>query len=398
MKITPELPILSVSELNHSVNTLLSQQYQTVLITGEVSNLSRPASGHLYFSLKDHQAQIRCALFRFQHAQIHFELENGQAIIVRAQVSLYEPRGDFQLIVSDVQLAGAGELQIKFEKLKNELEKRGLFDEQHKKPLPTFPKKIGVITSPSAAALQDIIKVLKKRFVSIPIAVYPTLVQGNQAAIQIVTAIKKANQDKTCDVLILARGGGSIEDLWPFNEANVAQAIFDSQISIITGIGHQTDFTIADFVADVRAPTPSAAAAIASPDSMELLDSLSHCYQRLLQCLRSQLKSNQMQLLHLQKRLQHPGEKLRLQAQQLDQLENQLQRTMQHNLTFYRDKLAHVAQLLENLSPLKVLQRGFSLTRNKKSGELIKSSSAVSVGDEITTYLNEGEIHSVVTS
>lgn len=396
MPITDASTIYSVSELNSEANTLLTEHFYTVWVTGEISNLSRPNSGHLYFSLKDHQAQIRCALFRFQHQKIDFTLENGQQVIVLAQVSLYEPRGDFQLIVSQVQLAGIGKLQIAFEKLKNELEKAGLFDEKNKKALPLFPKKIGIITSTTAAALQDILKVLKKRAPYISIIIYPTLVQGEQAAMQITTAIQQANQHALCDVIILARGGGSLEDLWPFNEAIVAHAIFQSHIPIVTGIGHQTDFTIADFVADYRAPTPSAAAATAAPDHTEWHNQLLHCHQRLSQCIRTQLKSYQQQLSHLVKRLRHPGEKIREQAQTLDQLENRLLYLMRQCLEKNHEKIAQAAHLLENLSPLKILTRGFTITRKKSSEKLISHINDAAKGDVMITQLQDGEIESVI--
>lgn len=388
--------IYSVSMLNNAASTLLDVHFGTVWVTGEISNLSRPSSGHLYFSLKDNQAQIRCALFRFKHNQVNFALENGQQVIVQAQVSVYEPRGDFQLIVTGVQLAGAGQLQLAFEKLKNKLEKAGLFDEAHKKALPVFPKQIGIITSPTAAALRDILKVLQRRFPNIPVIIYPTQVQGDAAAKQIVAMIKTANHRAECDVLILARGGGSLEDLWPFNEEIVAHAVYDSSIPIVTGIGHQTDFTIADFVADLRAPTPSVAAECVSPNRDEYTTQFMQYHQRLLQCLRTQMKSHQSQLMHLQKRLQHPGEKLRQQAQTLDQLESHLHRIMRFYLDNKREKIAHFAQLLETLSPLKILQRGFSITREKKSGKLIRHCHEVATGKTIVTQLSDGEIESVV--
>lgn len=388
--------VYSVSMLNNSANLLLSEHFGTICVTGEISNLSRPSSGHLYFSLKDQDAQIRCALFRFNHSQVNFSLENGQQVIAQVKVSVYEPRGDFQLIVTNVALAGKGQLQLAFEKLKNKLEKAGLFDETHKKSLPAFPKQIGIITSPTAAALRDILKVLHRRFPSIPIIIYPTQVQGDAAAKQIVDAIKTANQRAECDVLILARGGGSLEDLWPFNEERVAYAIFNSTIPIVTGIGHQTDFTIADFVADWRAPTPSAAAECVSPDAAEYIAQLSQYYARLLQCINTHIKSHQSNLMHLQKRLQHPGEKLQQQAQTLDRLENQLYRAIQSYLENKREKITHFAQLLETLSPLKILQRGFAITRNKKSGKLIRKCDEVTTGETIVTQLSDGEIESVV--
>lgn len=392
----PEAMVYSISMLNHAAHHLVNQHFGFIHVTGEISNLSRPSSGHVYFSLKDDQAQIRCALFRFQHKEIGFALEQGQQVIVQAQVSIYEARGDFQLIVNSVQLAGTGKLQLAFEKLKQKLEKIGFFDEKNKKPLPSFPLQIGVITSPTAAALRDILKVLRKRFADIPVVIYPTAVQGDAAAAQIVSAISLANQRSECDVLIVARGGGSLEDLWPFNEEIVAQAIFDSQIPIVTGIGHQTDFTIADFVADYRAPTPSAAAETVSPDSLDYLDQLSHYFVRLSQSMISQLKSHQTHLFHLQKRLQHPGEKLQQQAQQLDQLENRLHHSMQLYLDKNREKIAHYAQMLSTLNPLSILQRGYSVTRHKATNTVITSAKELKKGDVICTLLQEGEVESVV--
>lgn len=391
-------PLYTVSALNAEAAMLLSEHFGFIFVTGEVSNLSKPSSGHLYFSLKDHQASIRCALFRFQHNQMDFQLENGQEIIVQAKVSLYETRGDYQLIVSKIQLAGAGKLQIAFEQLKKELEKAGLFDDVHKKPLPLFPRQIGVITSPTAAALQDILKVLKKRFASIPVVVYPTQVQGNAATTQIANAIKRANRDNTCDVLILARGGGSMEDLWPFNEKIVAYALFESAIPIVTGIGHQTDFTIADFVASVRAPTPSAAAEIVSPDHDEWLLQFSHYRQRLLQRMQAHLQLHQLHLSQLQKRLQHPKDKILSQAQKLDQLENNLHRVMRFIITTYHEKIAHCAHTLHALSPLNILQRGFSITYHQKTKKVLKQCRDVSIGDYIMTRLPDGEIESVVSA
>lgn len=388
--------VYSVSALNHAAAMLITEHFGGVCVSGEISNLSRPSSGHLYFSLKDANAHIRCALFRFQHQQVDFPLENGQHVIVRAQVGVYEPRGDFQLIVSAVQLAGIGKLQLAFEQLKKELEKQGLFDERHKKSLPAFPKKIGVITSSTTAALQDILKVLRKRAPQIPIMIYPTMVQGELAAAQIAHAIVTANKHNECDVLILARGGGSLEDLWSFNEKKVAEAIFDSAIPIITGIGHQTDFTIADFVADVRAPTPSAAAEIISPDQIELLAQLAHYYQRLLHRLDAQLKLHHTHLTHLQKRLKNPADQLQQQSQQLDQLETQLIRVMHVYLDKKRGKIAHCAHALNTLSPLNILQRGFSITRHKKNNHIIISRHDVHAGDCVITRVTDGEFEAVI--
>jgi len=390
--------IYSVSALNLESKALLYQHFGTIFVAGEISNLSRPTSGHLYFSLKDEKSQVRCALFRFQHQQTTFALENGQAVIVQAEVSLYEARGDFQLIITHVELAGEGKLRLAFEQLKKTLAEKGLFDDTYKKPLPALPKQIGIITSPSAAALHDILKVLKKRFAAIPVLIYPTLVQGEQAATQIAYAIQRANQHKTCDVLILARGGGSLEDLWPFNEEKVAYAIFESQIPIVTGIGHQTDFTIADFVADVRAPTPSAAAEYVVPDANEWQQQLLQQQNRLYQSIRSKIDKLTMHLSHLQKRLKHPAEKLRDYAQQLDTLEISLIKTMHRSFLNYRQILAHCMHILENLSPSKILQRGFSITRKKNSNQIITQINQLSSGEMILTQLQEGVIESMVSS
>ena len=372
MKPIDESNIYSVSALNHAANTLLSEQLGLVWVTGEISNLSRPSSGHIYFSLKDDQAQVRCALFRFQHQQIDFQLEHGQAVVVQAQVGLYESRGDFQLIVSRIQLAGVGKLQAAFEKLKKELEKKGWFDEKYKKPLPTFPKQVGIITSATAAALQDILKVLKKRFAGLPIVIYPTLVQGDLAANQIAAAIQIANQRAECDVLLLARGGGSLEDLWPFNELVVATAIFDSKIPIITGIGHQTDFTIAGFVADVRAPTPSAAAEIISQDRVELAQRIDQLETQLLRTMRFILRDKASQLTSV----------------------NDIKKLLSQKIKSYREMITHLAHTLDTLNPVKILQRGFSVTRDKNN-HVIKSAKQVTSGDQLQTQFVDGVIASI---
>lgn len=391
-----EKNIYTVSTLNQEVNVLLTDHFRVICVTGEISNLSRPSSGHLYFSLKDENAQIRCAFFRFQQQRNTVALENGQQVILYAQVSVYEPRGDYQLIVKSVELSGVGTLQIAFEQLKIKLEKAGLFNPDHKKLLPVFPKKIAVITSPTGAALQDIIKVHQKRFPAIPVLLYPVAVQGNDAKTEIVNAIKKANHEKSCDVIILARGGGSLEDLWAFNEEIVAHAIFDSETPIITGIGHQTDFTIADFVADVRAPTPSAAVEMATPDKEAVFNQLAHVLQRLIKGIRSTISAHQLQLHHLEKRLQHPKEKLQQQAQKLDQMENQLHRAMLVSLQQKKMALTTAIKTLDALSPLKVLHRGFSITKNKHNQKVILSVKDVKVADEIITTFCDGEINSTV--
>ena len=256
--------IYTVSQLNRETGQLLSRHFLSIRVEGEISNLSTPASGHVYFSLKDANAQVRCAMFKNQRRRGGFKPENGKQVIVTAEVSLYEPRGDYQLIVEHIEEAGDGALRRAFDALKLKLSAEGLFDAANKQSLPALPKAIGVITSPSGAAIRDILTVLQRRFPAIPVIIYPTAVQGTNAQHEIAGAIAIANKSWQCDVLILARGGGSLEDLWAFNEEKVARAIATSSIPIISGIGHETDFTIADFAADLRAPTPSAAAEHAS--------------------------------------------------------------------------------------------------------------------------------------
>ena len=438
---TTEQDIYTVSELNAKTRLVIEETFAHIWIVGEISNLSRPSSGHLYFSLKDAHAQVRCAFFRNAQRRMNFIPENGQQVLLQAQVSLYEVRGDFQLIVTRMQLAGDGALQIAFEKLKQKLAHAGLFSDSHKQALPVYPRQIGIVTSASTAALQDILKVLKRRFAAIPIILYPSSVQGVKAAPELVAAIETANRRNDCDVLILARGGGSLEDLWAFNEEIVARAIFKSGLPIITGIGHEIDFTIADFVADQRAATPSAAAECVSPDQKEILSSLMQIKNQLLRFINTQIKHEQMKLQHLKKRLRHPGQRLREQTQRLDQLEQNLvlamrnmlslrNATLQQQMTrFYHESpqqhinIAHkeinnlklrlttsmqfklkqwqqqvnnVSQALETLSPLNTLKRGYAIVTKKTSGEIIRRADEVVKGELINAKLSEGSIDSEV--
>ncbi len=262
--------VYSVSEINRQSKNLLEAKFSNIQIEGEISNLSKPASGHFYFKLKDSNAQIQCAFFRSRAMKLRFKLEEGMHIIANANVSMYEARGDYQLIIEHVELAGVGQLQLKFEALKQKLLTQGLFSVEHKKTLPSLPKSIGIITSPTGAALQDALTTLKRQCPMIPIYIYPTQVQGNLAAPQIAKQIEFANTYKQCEVLLLIRGGGSLEDLWPFNEECVAQAIYSSELPIISGVGHETDITLADYCADKRAATPTAAAGMVSPHQDEL--------------------------------------------------------------------------------------------------------------------------------
>lgn len=387
---TIEKHIFSVTELNGLARQLLEGSLGQLWISGEISNLVQASSGHSYFSLKDAQAQVRCALFRQNGRRLGLPLKNGLQVIALAQISLYEARGDFQLIIQQIEPSGMGVLQKKFEALKQRLSEAGLFAEAHKKPLPRLPKTIGIITSAQGAALHDILTVLKRRFPAIPIIIYPSLVQGEQAARQIAHSLQTANQRNECDVIILARGGGSLEDLWPFNEEIVAQAIYASEIPIITGVGHEVDFTIADFVADVRAPTPSAAAERVSPDYREWLQQLGHLQKRLQHLALSQLQHYQSQLTHISKRLRHPGQRLQDQTQYLDQLEHRLLLALQHGLQRLQAKLNQAAQALHTLSPLQTLERGYAIVRDKQSQNIITNAGQLHPGDEITIKLAQG--------
>jgi exodeoxyribonuclease VII large subunit len=382
--------VFNVSELTAITRQLLESSIGRVWVSGEVSNLVQASSGHYYFSLKDAQAQVRCALFRLNGRRLNFTLKNGLQVLAFAQVSLYEARGDFQLIIQQIELSGEGDLQKKFAALKQRLQEEGLFDAAHKKPLPTLPKTIGVVTSPTGAAIHDILTVLKRRFPAISVIIYPTLVQGSQAAPQIVHALEVANQRGECDVIILARGGGSLEDLWPFNEEIVARAIHVSDIPIITGVGHEIDFTIADFVADVRAPTPSAAAEHVSPDCREWRQKIEHYQQRLQHLWGFRLQQYHTQLLHLSQRLRHPGQRLQDQAQRLDQLEHRLLLSMQHALHRQHAALSQATQALNALSPLQTLERGYAIVRDSSSQAVIVSTQQLTPSQSLSIQFAQG--------
>ena len=411
--------IYSVSGLTAEARIVIENNFDKIWIVGEISNLSKPSSGHVYFSLKDEKSQVRCAFFRMTQRNLSFIPENGQQVLLMAQVSLYETRGDFQLIVQEMQPFGDGALQLAFEKCKQQLAKEGLFDEKHKKPIPEYPKCLGVITSATGAAIHDILKVLRRRFQSLPVIIYSTLVQGSEAAPQIINAIQIANQRQECDVLILARGGGSLEDLWPFNEESVARAIFASGIPIVTGIGHEVDFTIADFVADHRAPTPSAAAELVSPDQQKYLQLCHHFLLNMIKTLGQQFKQHQQQLHHLQKRLRHPGERLREQTQQLDQLEMRfyhvwksqhqqrysplqqaywhLYQQMQKHLTHHSERVIKISSTLDGLSPLKTLERGYAILMKENDNRVICRIQDVKNQETIRARITDGTLTCQIT-
>ena len=436
-----EREIFTVSQLNRRARQLLETHIPLLWVEGELSNVSIPSSGHWYFTLKDDQAQVRCAMFRNRNMTVRFKPQQGQHVLIRARVSLYEGRGDYQIIVEHMEEAGTGALQRAFEQLKNKLASEGLFDEVYKKALPSLPRHIAVITSPTGAAIRDILSVLERRFAGIPVTVLPVAVQGKDAAPQIVRAIDLANRAKLFDVVILARGGGSLEDLWPFNEEIVARAIFASELPIVSGIGHEVDFTIADFVADLRAPTPSAAAELIVPDGDDWLDKVIGFEVLLEEAMERTLKHWHQRLEWLRSRLRHPRQRLEQQAQRLDNLElrlknqiqkqlfawrhqlNQLQwrqqaqhpqqllnnlrerlrldeirliRTQQQSLSKSKQRLAEAARMLNTLSPLKTLERGYALVTKADSHEVITRSDQVNKGDRLHTQFAQGEIVSLV--
>jgi exodeoxyribonuclease VII large subunit len=442
---TNQEPVLTVSQLNQQVHYLLEQSFPYVYVKGEVSNFMCPASGHWYFSLKDQNAQVRCAMFKSKNRSCRFDMKNGVQVMATAKVSLYEARGDFQLIVEAMEEFGQGALQVAFDKLKAKLDKEGLFAEGNKKTLPTLPKQIGVVTSATGAALQDILRVLKRRMPSIPVVVYPTLVQGEQAAEQIVHAIEVANNQAVCDVLIVARGGGSLEDLWPFNEEIVARAIYASEIPVVSGVGHQIDYTIADFVADHRAATPSAAAEVVSPDQFEILQQLENMQRRLTHMLNNKLEQLMQQLDWLSNRLQqtHPEKQLQQQAELLQQFKQRLlvnqsnriqqltqqvqvanekllqqdprkkiataQLQLQHQaekltaainktLLIKQQQLQQIAATLNAASPLATLARGYAVIKDSETNKVIRKKAEVKTGSKITAMLDKFEINCLVES
>jgi exodeoxyribonuclease VII large subunit len=354
----PDRDVYSVSRLNREVKMLLERGFGLVWLEAEISNLSRPSSGHWYFSLKDANAQVRCCMFRQRNMLCRFGVKDGQKVMVRARLGLYEPRGEYQLVIEHMEDAGLGALQRQFEQLAAKLSAEGLFATERKRPLPKLPKRIGIITSPTGAAIRDILHVLARRFAAIPVLIYPVSVQGAAATAEVCAAIFSAGRRADCDVLILARGGGSLEDLWAFNQEALARAMVDSPIPIITGIGHEIDFTIADFCADVRAPTPSAAAEIVVPDAEEWLVSLGRIGARLQRALIRSMESRAQRLRWLSARaaLLSPTARLAQQSQRLDELEQRLSSSLGRLLAERRSELNELRSMLWQASPIARVQ------------------------------------------
>ncbi|WP_420837109.1 exodeoxyribonuclease VII large subunit [Aliidiomarina soli] len=439
---SPQRTIYSVSKLNLAVRRLLEGHFGQVWLVGELSNFSAPASGHWYFTLKDSKAQVRCAMFRGANQRVMTQVGNGKQVMVRAKIGLYEPRGDYQLIVEHMEDAGAGLLQQQFEQLKAKLQSEGLFDPASKKALPTDIRRIGVVTSASGAALHDVLSVLKRRDASVEVIVYPSQVQGSQAAENLISALNTANRRNEVDVILLTRGGGSLEDLSCFNDETLARVVFTSKLPVISAVGHEVDFAITDFVADLRAPTPSAAAELLSQDRSHLRAQQQHLSQRLWRAWQHALHRVQHRQALLQQRLTplHPAQQLQQQGQRQDELqrrlqqsvnallhhcnqqqhhlqarlsqikpdahlerarqqhqraEQQLQRAMLQVLKQAQQRTAANAHSLQLVSPLQTLSRGYSITQTD-TGEVIKNAGQVEPGAVITTRLGQGELKSKV--
>ncbi len=436
--------IYTVSRLNREARALLAGHFLSIWVDGEISNLACPSSGHLYFTLKDDKSQIRCAMFRAQRRELTFRPTDGCRVLVKAQVSLYEVRGDYQLIVEFMEESGDGALRRAFEALKSRLAQEGLFDPSRKKSIPALPERIGVITSPSGAAIRDILTVLKRRFPAIPIVIYPVTVQGLDAKYEIAAAIGKADRRRDCSVLLLARGGGSLEDLWAFNEEVVARAISQCSLPLVTGIGHETDFTIADFVADRRAPTTSAAAETISPEQAEWARNFVRLEERLRKISRSRIANQTKALQWLLGRLKqtHPRRRLQDQAQRMDELEIRLYRSMKNKIGQLRAEirthgarlhssnparqikifgarqqhlsrrlvnglvraiegkkqaLAALSHTLDTISPLQTLSRGYAITSRQESGAIVRSFDQTRIGEIVETRLFRGRLICSVT-
>ncbi|MFV2032620.1 MAG: exodeoxyribonuclease VII large subunit [Gammaproteobacteria bacterium] len=427
--------VWTVSALNFEVKAILSQGIGTLWIEGEISNFVCPASGHWYFTLKDERAQCRAAMFKGRNSRVGFVPENGQHVLLRAQVTLYEARGEYQLVVDHLEDAGVGELMRRYEQLKNQLEKEGLFRAELKKPVPHQPRKIGIITSPTGAAIRDVLSVIKRRAPHIPVLLFPTMVQGETASTQLIEALHKARQRADCDVILMVRGGGSLEDLWCFNDEALARAIADFPIPIVTGIGHEIDFTIADFAADLRTPTPSVAAETVTPDRFEMMQTIDARINRVNSLILQRLGHNGERLQQLQKRLlgQHPlrqfqalkmrlkyacdslldrarthmatdGHRLQLchstiqqcsplrkirqQQEYLARLRGNHINALKRRMLTATHLLAIQAKSLDTLSPLKTLSRGFATIH--RGGLLVSSVKQLSAGDEIDITLSDG--------
>lgn len=393
-----ESSVWTVGEITGYIREMFEIDFrlQDIEISGEISNFTRARSGHLYFTLKDESAQIKCVMWRSSADRLRFQPQDGDAVLARGRISVYEAGGVYQLYAERLQPAGRGDLALAFERLKEQLAAEGLFDPAHKLPLPTFPRKIGVVTSADAAALRDILNVLRRRCPLVAVLIAPTLVQGDQAPPQIARALQWLDGRNDIDTIIIARGGGSMEDLWAFNDERVARAIFAAQHPIISGVGHETDFTIADFVADVRAPTPSAAAELAVPDLAELRPALQAARRRLGALMLGVIEQKRWQLREQQQAMQLYSPRLMLDnnRQRLDGLTNRLDRKMAHRLALAESRLAVLGAELRAVSPLATLARGYAIVRGP-NGRIVRSVQDVHAGDSLSVRVSDGEFGAI---
>jgi exodeoxyribonuclease VII large subunit len=385
-----EAKVFSVKEINRLVRELLEQSFPSFWISGEISNFISASSGHWYFSLKDDEAQVRCTMFKNKNMAADWTPKNGEKIEAKCFIGLYESRGEYQLNIDLIRHAGAGLLSEAFNQLKERLLKEGLFETSRKKLMPQFPRSIGVITSPSGAAIEDILTTLKRRSPHIPIFIYPSLVQGKEAPLAIVKAIETANIRMECDVLILARGGGSIEDLWAFNEEIVARAIVASKIPTITGVGHETDTTIADFVSDLRAPTPTGAAELVTSHTVELVKTIQVYKNQLNKVMAGVIRELMQKIDYLEKRLISPRQQIQRQKEQIHQYIQRINQSMKNAMIQYRLEVDKLKLNLDHLSPHAVLSRGYSIITNV-DGQIVNNVNQLKLDDKIRIQLNHGQ-------
>ena len=387
-----EQRIYSISDLTKAIKGELEAQFANLWVEGEISNLVTPRSGHTYFTLKDETSQIRAVMFKYLGSRLKFQLENGMQILARGAISVYEPRGEYQLILDYAEPRGAGALQLAFEQLKRRLAAEGLFDERHKKPVPLLPKKIGIVTSPTGAAIRDILNIVTRRFANIHILIAPVRVQGAEAPGEIVQALEMFNRLPDVDVLIVGRGGGSIEDLWAFNDETVARSIFASRIPVISAVGHEIDYTIADFVADLRAPTPSAAAEFVVQNKANLIHTVAVLTTRLRNAWTNLLARWRDTLEQDTLRLQDPRKRIREFQQRLDEQHHRLTTAFRNYLVRKRGRFETFVGKLESLSPLALLARGYAICRDAETLHTIKTVTQVEIGQNVLVRVSEGEL------
>ena len=393
-----EKRIYSVSELTDDIKVLLENTFPEVWVEGEISNFSQSQSGHIYFSLKDPKSTLRCVFFRGVNQGLKFSLKDGLQCLAGGRINVYAPSGQYQLNIQRLEPKGAGALQLAFEQLKEKLTQEGLFEPAHKKPLPLLPLRVGVVTSPTGAAIRDILNILKRRAPFVKIILNPVKVQGEGAAEEVAQAIKEFNQYKEVDVLIVGRGGGSLEDLWAFNEEIVARAIYNSRIPVISAVGHEIDWTIADFTSDLRAPTPSAAAELVARQKDDLMSELRHVFSRMSSSMHNKIKTLHKELFRFQDAyvLKYPLNFIQLSLQRIDELNHRLNQRAGYILETAQHRWTHLAGKLEALSPLNVLSRGYSISFKLPEMKVVTDTSQINTGDRIQTRLKDGSFTSQV--